>query len=161
MSLEKFAAPPDQAGYTVEDGVEVLRAQLDGGAARYRRDIIGASRIVNVQWTFSQEGYLYFRAFYRTSTAQGSKPFLIDLVLDDVELTEHEAYFIPGSVRLNNVSGHRHVVAAQLEVTPTDPDASYDEALVMIYTEYGVQGAQSLLLGLEHLVEIDFGGSLQ
>lgn len=120
MAMQKFIIPPDNSAYSVTDGKEVVATQLDGGAARYRRDIIGATSTVNVSWILGREEYLYLRSFYRGITGKGAMPFLIDLILDSYELTEHKVYFIPGSMQLTQQKGLTHWVSAQLEVTPNE-----------------------------------------
>ena len=151
--MDKFQLPPDSAAYTVVDGKEVIAIQLDGGAARYRRDILNANSKVTCQWTFDRDEYQYLRAFYKTSTSNGSLPFLIDLALDDPALTEHQAYFVPGSMSLREQRGHMYVVAAELDVKPIPRDQAYDESLVMIWSGYAPD--PSLFLNqLEQLVNV-------
>lgn len=140
---------PDQSGYSVEDGQEVLSVKLDGGLSRYRRDVVGAASMVRVQWTVGPTEYTYLRAFYRTTTARGTEAFLVDLILDNATLTRHEAYFVPGSMKLTGVSGLTYTVQAALEVKPAAPDTNYDEALVMLYDAYGAQSG-AFLLDLEY-----------
>ena len=133
--MKKFIITPDNSSYSVADGKEVIAVQLDGGAARYRRDIIGATSTVNVSWILGREQYLYLRSFYRGITGKGATPFLIDLILDDFELTEHKAYFIPGTMQLTGQKGLTHWVSAQLEVYPNEDKDNGDFA--SIYEEFG------------------------
>ena len=91
MALVELIIPPDQASYSVTDGKEVVATQLDGGAARYRRDILGATSRVAVQWTIGPDSYRYLRSFYRAVTVGGSNPFNIGLLLDEPEITWHTA----------------------------------------------------------------------
>lgn len=120
MAIQKFVIPPDNSQYSVTDGKEVVSTQLDGGAARYRSDIIGATSTVNVSWILNETGYKYLRSFYRGITGKGAAPFLIDLILDEFELTEHKSYFIPGSLQLTQQKGLTYWVSAQLEVYPNE-----------------------------------------
>lgn len=160
MALSKLILPPDKEGYSVTDGTEVIAVQLDGGAARYRRDVLGATSRVPVQWKLNPGNYRYLRAFYRTATNNGATPFLIDLLMDEPTLTEHQAYFVPGSMKLSSVSGLTHTVAAELEVIPDLPDAAYDAALVMIYEEYGPYGSVTILDELEAFANITLPDNL-
>lgn len=130
MAMTKFIIPPDNSAYSVTDGKEVVATQLDGGAARYRRDIIGATSTVAVSWILGRDEYLYLRSFYRGITGKGAVPFLIDLILDDYELTEHKAYFIPGSMQLTQQKGLTHWVSAQLEVVPNEDTDKGDFAYI-------------------------------
>jgi hypothetical protein len=162
MALTKLVIPPNQSGYTVTDGKETLAANLDGGAGRYRRDILNANSLVSVQWTLNQSEYRYIRAFYNGTTVSGSEPFLIDLILDQAELTEHEAYFVPDSMTLTQVvATQSYMVSAQLEVKPDTQDIDGDAALVMLYNEYGsFEAADEVLNQLEILTNVDLPGSL-
>lgn len=135
MAMTKFILPPDNSAYSVTDGKEVVATQLDGGAARYRRDIIGATSTVNVSWILGRDEYNYLRSFYRGVTGKGASPFLIDLILDDFELTEHKVYFIPGSMQLTAQKGMTHWVSAQLEVYPNEDTDNGNFAYV--YAEFG------------------------
>lgn len=134
--MTKLTIPPDLT-YSVQDGVEVISVQLDGGAPRMRRDILGATSTVDVEWRVGRDEFLYLRAFYRSVTVSGSEPFTIDLVLDSPSTTEHTARFKPGSMRLTGQEGYLHVVSAQLDVTPILPDTEYDIGMVAVWNEYG------------------------
>ena len=120
MVMQKFVIPPDNSAYSVTDGKEVIATQLDGGAARYRKDIIGATSTVNASWILGRDEYAYLRSFYRGITGKGATPFVIDLILDNYELTEHKVYFIPGSMQLTQQKGLTYWVSVQLEVTPNE-----------------------------------------
>lgn len=139
MALLKFAYIPDASGYTVEDAAaDVIAIQLDGGASRYRRDRIGSYSMVNVRWTLDPEEYRYFRSFYRFAVEKGAKPFLVDLVLDTQFPQEHEAHFVPGSVRLQEQKGHAYFVSAQLEVKPTVfEDEGAELAMAVLFSAFG------------------------
>lgn len=133
--LTKFVLPPDNSSYSVTDGMETIATQLDGGASRYRRDVLGATSKVMVAWTVGPDEYKYIRSFYRGITASGSLPFEIDLLLDEPELTPHKAYFRPGSLSLNGQKGYTYYVSAELEVypAPVSPNAA---DYVYIFNEF-------------------------
>lgn len=135
MALSKFIIPPDQAGYSVKDGNEVIATKLAGGASRYRRDIIGATSTVNVAWTIGPDEYRYIRAFYNAIAKKGAVPFSIDLILDRSELTEHKAYFIPGSMSMDGQKGLTYSISAQLEVYPVET-LQDDLDFVAVYTAF-------------------------
>jgi hypothetical protein len=130
MAMQKFVIPPDNSQYSATDGKEVVATQLDGGAARYRRDIIGATSTVNVAWILDTIDYKYLRSFYRGLTGKGASPFLIDLILDEAELTEHKVYFVPGSMQLTGQKGLTYWVSAQLEVYPNEDTDNGNAALM-------------------------------
>lgn len=154
MALTKLVLLPDNSSYSVTDGKEVISTQLDGGAARYRRDILGATSTVGVSFVLGPAEYKYLRAFYRTVTVSGSTPFLIDLILDEPTLTEHKAYFIPGSMQLTGQKGLTYTVSAQLEVYPIALDLDYDNSIVMLFSNYG-DDWQGVFNAFEKLTNID------
>jgi hypothetical protein len=137
MAISKFIIPPDNSSYSVTDGSQVIATQLDGGAARYRRDILGATSKVGVSWTLGPEEYKYLRSFYRALCVSGSRPFLIDLILDDPVLTEHKAYFVPNSMQLTGQKGLTYFVACQLEVYPAEMDLEAEADFAAIYSYWG------------------------
>lgn len=137
MNLSKMVLSPDNSSYSVTDGEEVVTTKLDGGAARYRRDLLGSTSTVGVSWILRPDQFKYIRSFYRALTLKGSKPFLIDLILDEPTLTEHKAFFIPGSMQLTNQSGHTYYVSAQLEVYPAEIDYDAEVAFAALFAEYG------------------------
>lgn len=149
--LIELVIPPDQAGYAVTDGSEVVSAQLDGGASRRRKDIIGATSTVNVSWTCNPAKYKYLRAFYKGVAEGGATPFNIGLLLDEPEITKHKAHFVPGSMSLQSQTGQTYVVAAQLEVypLPVDPNA------LDFVTVYGELGEDSAFL-LNRIINVDY-----
>lgn len=137
MALTKFTIPPEATGYSMEDPNEVIAIKLDGGASRYRRDKLGGTSKVSVKWSFDREEYRYFRAFYRSLLGRGSQPFLIDLVIDLPDPIEHKAYFVPGTVRLQEQRGHYYGVTAELEAYPTELNETEEADFAALYGEFG------------------------
>jgi phage pi2 protein 07 len=142
MELVKFIIPPDSSAYSVSDGNEVVSTKLDGGASRYRRDMIGATSTVNVSWILGRDEFKYLRSFYRGITGKGAEPFLIDLILDDYELTEHVVHFVEGSMQLTSQKGLTYWVSAQLEVTPNE-DLD-NGGFAYVYNEFGANWQYNL-----------------
>jgi hypothetical protein len=137
MALTKFIIPPDQQGYGFQDGIETLHVELDGGASRFRQDILNAAYKVNVSWVLNAIEYTYARNFYRAITKSGSLPFLIDLYTDlGDELLEHEGHFIPGSFGLRAQRGGSFTVSAVIEVKPYTPSET-DADMVYLVNEFG------------------------
>ena len=134
--MDKLILPPDETGYSIKDGIEVVATQLKGGAARYRKDIKNSTSQLSVQWTTDREGFKYLRLFYRLVATNGATPFLIDLIVDDYELTEHVANFIPGSMTIDTVSGFTFVVKAELEIKP-QATAELQSAYLELYKSFG------------------------
>lgn len=158
----KLTIPPDQASYAVSDSSqEVIRVQLQGGAARYRRDILNSSKIVNVTWTADREEYDYLQMFYRVMTYRAGEPFKIDLIIGESGLTEHDARFVPGSWQLQNQKGHSYTVAAQLEVTALQYDYLYEDAIITFLSAYGSYSeGVDVINQFNQLVNIDLPSSI-
>jgi hypothetical protein len=136
MTLPKLLLVPDADGYSSTDGNEVIGTPLDGGAGRYRRDKIGATKIVNLRWTMSRSQYQYWRAFFVVTTSKGALSFTCDLLSEDgTGPAEHVCNFVPGSVSLLSQSGFTYVQQAQLEVTPLARNAIVDAAVLALYSE--------------------------
>lgn len=134
--MRKLRLIPQQSSYSVEDGTDVIRTELDGGAGRYRRDVVGSASRATVAWNLTQAEYAYMRAFYRTATQYGSEPFLMDMVLNSPDLTEHKAFFFPGSLKLNSIKGLTYSVSAEVEVVPNVEDTDFDTSLLDLFDAY-------------------------
>lgn len=125
MALLKLALPPEKGGYTITDGEQVLSTQLDGPAAAYRQEVPIAPVRITARWMLNGIEHDYLRAFYGLTGAVGI-PFLIDLVVDGVQLAECQAKFVPGSFGLPQQSGDAFWIEAELDVLPprrTDAEA--------------------------------------
>lgn len=119
--LQKLIIPPDQESYNFLEGDEIIATSLEGGASKFRRDILNANIKVNVQWTLNKQEYNYMKVFYKILLESGSLAFLIDLYIDDPYLlTEHEAHFMPKTFGLKSQQGEAFIVGATLEVKPVD-----------------------------------------
>src|SRR5687768_16414160 len=103
--MAKLYLCPLSSGYAAQQKSGVLSVELDGGASRYRRDILNCAFLVNVAWLCDEEEYDYLCAFQRTATLNGSLPFSIDLTLDESGPSEYEAYFVPDTFRLAQIEG--------------------------------------------------------
>lgn len=159
----KFNFTPDQAGYSFRDRQETVSIALDGGLAKYRRDILGAATMVQVQWTLSESEYDYFRAFYKSITLSGSVPFLIDLAIDDAVIEEYTAYFVPESIRVISAGGLYMQVTAELEVESKDRNADEDVYKVILFNEYGEDYVTLFPpdeSDIDQIINVDFAGYL-
>lgn len=160
MALQKLNLLPSKAGYTVTESAEaVLRAKVGAGLPRQRLDFASAPQQVAVTFSLDQGQYRYWRAFWRNGIAYGTLPFLIDLTIEDYELAEYEAMFVPGSVSLADVSGLRYQISGVLDVKPNVADMEYDDALIMLYGLYG-DDAKNMLNLLATLVNEDLPSAI-
>lgn len=130
---------PDGAAYSVDGGSEVTSTDLAGGLGRYRRDKLGASNSVNVQYTCDPLRYQYLRSFFREACDMGSSPFVADLIFDTCDFQSYKCYFTDKTgFKLMSQAGLSYVVGATLEVVPVQQiDPSFDDSLVMLYGVYG------------------------
>lgn len=153
MPLTKMQLPPSYAGYSAQDGEDTAAIKLDGGRSRYRLGVIVASKKVDVQWTITPAQFEYLRAFYNAVAKRGSLPFLIDLQIDKPDPIEHQAYFVPGTMKHTSPGGY-FVVNASLEVVPNAVDEAYDESLVVLIGSFGFddEAIENALLSIEYLV---------
>jgi hypothetical protein len=132
--MERLLLRPNSEDYNQEEGSEVIAVQLDGGAGRYRRDKVGASRKVNVSWTMNPNQYQYWRAFWNTATKRGTLPFLCDLVSEDgTGPIQHVCYFVPGSVSMPAQQGLTYKQSAVLEVKPNPVDDELNTAVMALF----------------------------
>lgn len=136
--LQKLIIQPDQNGYSVMDGNEVLSVQLDGGASKFRQDILNSVSKVSVQWSLDAVQFNYIRSFYKYSLKSGSLPFLLDLYIDNpFELTEHVCHIVPGTFALKSQAGQLFVVGCTIEVEPIT-----DQILIDAGALYGLFGEE-------------------
>ncbi len=149
----KLTIPPQQAGYSVKDGQQAIYTKLDGGAGRFRQDMLDPAPRVKCKWVLNKLEYEYLKAFYKTISKGGANVFLIDLIVDQADLTEHEAHFIPNTFSLASQRGHSYTVNADLEIKPITEDESYNESLVDIYNAYG-DNAENMLNIFEVFVNV-------
>lgn len=155
MPLPKLYLTPAQDGYAAQDADDaVLRAKVSAGPSRTRLDMLGAPADVSVTFQMNPNEYQYWRAFFRSTIVEGSLPFLLDLLLDFPELTEHQVKIVPGSARLSGQRGLLYVVSMRLEVKVVEADADLDATVAMLFEQYGDQG-DAILISLERLVNFD------
>lgn len=133
--MAKLLLCPLRAGYSAQQRTGVLQVELDGGASRYRSDILNGAFLVEAAWSCNEEQYDYLCAFHRTATEAGALPFDIDLKLDSSQMVEYEAHFVPGTFRTPMFGDGRYRVEAVLEIVkPYDPgEGSSDEAIISAF----------------------------
>lgn len=151
----KLTLSPQQASYNLKPGEQTIHQKLEGGASKFRQDILNPNSTLKCQWFCSALQYNYLMAFYKTVAKAGANAFLIDLIVDDgSSVTEHEAHFIPNSLALTGVNGLTYTVTAELEIKPLEEDETYNRGLVDVYNAYG-KDAEELLNILEHFINVE------
>lgn len=153
MTLPKLALMPDEPSYSGAIGTGFYYNALGGGSGRRRRKFIGTVHTFSLTFTLSGVAYDYWWAFYGTVIAEGSLPFLIDLIVDEAEPATYQASMLPDTHQISGVAGEARVVTFEVEVVPTIRDADYDNALVLLYGQYGEEGP-GFLAALEQLVNV-------
>lgn len=159
MAIPKCVLVPQMVPYSMAPGKEVISQQLEGGKGRYRRDISGATAKVQVQWTVTEKWYKYLNCLY-IITESGALPFKIDLLMQDIGLTEHTVHFTAdgGAPRLVAVDGKIRVVTAELEVEPIVPDVVAAQDYFDMMNGFGEDW--SVLDDLDDLVNLTLPGDL-
>lgn len=155
--LQKLLYPPDQESYSVTDGTTVVATALDGGSSRYRADLLDAAAIVTVQWTLGPADFQFFKAFFRTALANGALPFLIDLYMDNAELTEHEVHIVPGTFKLASQQGNTFIITCNLEAIPNNTDATLNYYIILLTSIYGPNVTTALNL-FQQIANFDLTG---
>lgn len=136
--MDKLKLYPTDAYSVASPQGEILRTDLDGGAGRYRADVIGATSMANVTFQLLADGFQYLWAFYRAKTGHGAEPFLIDLILDGQERQERTVRFMPGSLTLSGKTRDKfYTVTAQLEVEALPADDDMDDSIVAVVDAAG------------------------
>lgn len=138
MALRKFILPPNQNGYSVKYGDSSNVVGLAGGSAKYRKDIDFPNDIVTCTWTLDRAEFAYFTSFM---AAYSVDTFLLDLVLNDAELTEHQVHFLPSTYKLTGQKGLVYIVKCDVEAKPIIRADSYNEAIVFNFEHRGDNSA--------------------
>lgn len=120
----KCKLSPDQTNYAIKEGKDTVMTELAGGRARYRRDLVGSSVEIEVQWTLNPTEYQYLRAFYNYLN-KGADAFIIDLLYETATMREYIAQFKPGTWKLSGVKGQTFTIRSTLEVMPNDEGLDY------------------------------------
>jgi len=158
-SLPLFPFLGVQEGYEVEPAQMWLREDLDGGFSRRRLHIVGGTSRVTVNFLLIGFELQVFKAFYRKTLAEGSKPFRISLIVDLPVLSVYDATFV-ASPRLRNLQGNIAVQACELEVVLDPIDADADQAVLDWYANLGAK-APNLLVQLDDLVNQQMPNALR
>lgn len=154
--MAKFPFVPLSDGYSFSDTAEAVSVTLDGGMSRTRRDILNATKILNLSWALTSDQYEIFRMFYRSNSAggYGATPFTIDLFVEGT-IEEHTARFVPGSVQFQGIDAplNRYKVSAQVEVIPNTLSEGMMEIIIALWDLLGSKEAiLEYLNALEYLV---------
>lgn len=157
MALNRMMYCSTQQGYTATIGDGVIKQDLDGGEARYRRTLKGVNHSVTSRWVVKKAGFQYLMAFYRVWARKPSQPFIARFCIDDAEVDDHQCFF-DGPPVLSEKSKDVFTVTATLKVKPKKIDAAQDDIIV----EVGNSGNDlaTLLNPLEKLVNEDLPNAL-
>lgn len=128
--LLTFKYIPLQAGYTAEADCGVTTQQLENGPPRFRKVSSNNISTVACSFNFDELGYQYCMAFYRIWMRTPSKPFLVEMFIDDPEVKKYHCWFVPNSVKLTGMNGLRYKVSVQFFVESEWRDPSRDDVIV-------------------------------
>ncbi len=157
MALNRMMYCSTQQGYTAAIGDGVIKQELDGGEARYRRALKGVNHSVTSRWVVKKGGFQYLMAFYRVWARKPSQPFIARFSIDDAEMDDYQCFF-DGPPILSERRKDVFIVTANLKVKPKRIDAAMDDIIV----EAGNSGTDlaALLNPLEILVNVDLPNAL-
>lgn len=117
--MTKLLISPDETGYSVTENTNsLLSAALAGGRPRTRLDVLGATRLVSVQWSGGKTRWQTVRDFLKQNVANNCPLFELDLIIDTADYQEYECNVIPGSIKSNNRAGIGYSISATLQVRP-------------------------------------------
>lgn len=138
QDLLRLELRPDQDSYTFKrTNAGYIRAELDGGEGKYRRDVLGSSETVTVRFTLNADAYSYLWSLYRVFAYDMTR-FRIDLILEDEGLVEVEAWFVPDTFKLTRQTATTYVVQATLEAIPPIYDIDLDRDYLYIIKDFGL-----------------------
>lgn len=107
------------SGYTSDMSYGVIETQLDGGAVRKRKDVIGSPHRVTATWIIpGPDNYNFFMHIFRQELQDATLPFLAELVTDSSLPIKHKCRTLGGMPKLSQQRGHAYWVTAVLEVEP-------------------------------------------
>ena len=153
--LRKLGILPDQDGYSFIEPESVVFTDTAGGFPRQRLDTPDAPYVVNCVWTLKRREYNYMMRFYRQNLA---KPFLADLVIDEVNLKEYTVVFRPQTFRHGGHSGYTYQISAVLIAMPSETQVCLDELMLQLDECYSFK-TDCVLKGITDLVNA-FGSIL-
>lgn len=120
MPFETLPFVPEQRGYNAAYGNGFVSVKLGGGAARQRRDVVGAVHPVKARWFLSGLQYQQFVQFIRDEAVFGSVPFNVRLTIDFQFPALYTCTLVPDSQQIEEVRGNNYVVSASLEARALD-----------------------------------------
>lgn len=157
IDMNRLVLKPTAAGYSAQIGLSVLMQQLEGGAPRFERNILGVSHTVSVAWTTDAGGYQYLLAFYRVWERNPSQPFLMGLIIEDHQMQDYECQFLPNSLLLSSKTGGVFNVSAQITAKALAADEIFDQAIVDAWDS----GANDWTGQLDQLTNSDLPDALE
>lgn len=149
--LLKFKYVPLQAGYSAEVDTGIIMQQLDGGAPRFRVGSVNNTGSVACNWKLDELGYQYAMAFYRIWCRTPSKPFHVEMFLDDPEVKNYTCWFVPNSLKLTSKNGLIYNVSAQLIVESQQFSYESDKFIVDLVTD----GDPGVINPIEKIANVD------
>jgi hypothetical protein len=127
--MEKLKLQADSSSYSVQFSNENTVVKLDGGASRVRKTMIKGTHTVNITLKLNPKSYQYFMAFYRKSTSNGAKKFLMDLIIDGLK-DEYVCVMLPNSLQLQSQTGNSYVIVYTVEAEQKEHNAEDDERII-------------------------------
>lgn len=137
------AAPyPEQDGYSLRRGNDLVSIRLDGGPARLRKDSLGTPHEVTCTWLCNPVEYTVLTGFLRERVQSRSQFFRIPLLIDVPTAVNYLARVLDGPEELQSTRGESFVVRATLEVLP-NPIRSFTLSLQSVSDDRIIDGGSS------------------
>lgn len=133
---------PEQDGYSIRRGNDLVSVRLGGGPARVRRDSLGTPHEVTCTWMCDVSEYTYLIGWFRERVQARSAFFRIPLLIDAPVAVNHLARVLDGPEELASTRGHSFVVRATLEVMP-NPIKSFTLSCQSVSDDRVIDGGSS------------------
>lgn len=133
---------PEQDGYRLKRGNDVVTIRLPGGPARKRRGSLGTPHEATCTFMCDQGEYTYLIGWFRERTQARTQFFRIPLLIDSHVPVNHLARVLDEPEELGRTQGNLHVVQVTLEVIP-NPIKSFTLSCQSVSDDRIIDGGSS------------------
>lgn len=133
---------PEQDGYRIRRGNDLVSVRLDGGPARVRSDSLGTPHQVTCTWICTPAEYAYMTGWFRERTQGRTQFFRIPLLIDVPVSVNYLARVLEGPEELSRTRGQIFEVQATLEVIP-NPIKSFTLSCQSVSDDRIIDGGSS------------------
>lgn len=130
----KLLLRPSKTAYSAGISSPVAATAIEGGPPRFRADFVGTPHMVSVRFQLGPDEFDYLMAFYRTSIAQGSLPFYVDLILASHDIASYLCQIQPNTFRISGTEGLTYYVTMTLIAQVPVVDPAGDVNIIGLFT---------------------------